>query len=187
MLLSVCELPVWAEYCVCSAPEIWILASFFQPALNLIFLTSLGTQQSSYTTLALYNLSLRDFPKSQNIVSAIQCAPHMQKRWSEKLGCAWSPVAWPTDRCHCVVVVLKINGCMLTRFDMLYKGSLWHSQTENTTSRPGKDGNMSESTTICHIVVTKKHVSSFGGCHGTRGKAVWKVEDGEALGNGWKS
>lgn len=36
------------------------------------------------------------FPKSQNILSAVQCAPHMQKRWSEKLGCAWSPVAWPT-------------------------------------------------------------------------------------------
>lgn len=35
------------------------------------------------------------FPKSQNISSAVQCAPRMQKRWSEKLGCAWSPVAWP--------------------------------------------------------------------------------------------
>lgn len=36
------------------------------------------------------------FPKSQNIFSAIQCAPHMQKGWSAKLGCAQSPVAWPT-------------------------------------------------------------------------------------------
>lgn len=36
------------------------------------------------------------FPKSQNILSVVQCAPHMQKRWSEKLGCAWGPVAWPT-------------------------------------------------------------------------------------------
>ena len=36
------------------------------------------------------------FPKSQNIFSAVQCAPHMQKRCFEKSGCARSPVAWPT-------------------------------------------------------------------------------------------
>lgn len=35
-------------------------------------------------------------PKSQNILSAVQCAPHMQKRWPKKWGCAGSPVAWPT-------------------------------------------------------------------------------------------
>lgn len=28
------------------------------------------------------------FPKSQNVLSAVQRAPHMQKSWSEKLGCA---------------------------------------------------------------------------------------------------
>lgn len=96
VLLSVCELPVWAKYCVCSAPEIWILSSFFQPVLNLIFLTSLGTQQSSYTTLALYNLSLRDSPNHKTSSLPSSVLPICRKRWSEKLGCAWSPVAWPT-------------------------------------------------------------------------------------------
>ena len=98
------------------------------------------------------------FPKAQNIFSAVQRAPHMQKRCFEKSGCARSPVAWPTT----AIVqewVLKINGCMLTRFDMLYKGShLWsHDTAKQKTQQASlaKMSGMNKSTTICHIVVTK--------------------------------
>lgn len=70
----------------------------------------------------------RRFPKSQNILSAVQRAPHMQKRWSKNwvvLGACGQ-----AHCCHCAGVVLKINGCMLTRFDMLYKGRhLWSQDT----------------------------------------------------------
>lgn len=48
-----------------------------------------------HCTWALQFVSKR-FPKSQNIFPAIQGAPHMQERWSAKLGCARSPVAWAT-------------------------------------------------------------------------------------------
>lgn len=94
------------------------------------------------------------FPKSQNILSAVQCAPHMQKRWSEKLGCVWSPVAWPT-----AAIVRGWFCCVLTRFDMLYKGRhLWsHDTAKQKTQQASlaKMSRMNKSTTICHIVVTK--------------------------------
>lgn len=111
-----------------------------------------------HCTRALQFVSKR-FPKSQNISSAIQCAHHMQKRWGLKnwvvLG---SLVAW-AHRCHCVAVVLKINGYMLTRFDMLYKGRhLWSYDTAKQKTQQASLAKMSgvnESTTICHVVVTK--------------------------------
>lgn len=142
-------------FCLC----IWtpraskVLCVFCARDVNSCFIPSAGAASDSphstghpavqlHCTRALQFVSKR-FPKSQNISSAIQCAHHMQKRWGLKnwVG-AWKPCGL-AHRCHCVAVVLKINGYMLTRSDMLYKGRhLWSydtSQTENTTSKPGKD------------------------------------------------
>lgn len=98
------------------------------------------------------------FPKSQNILSCNPTDSPYAKRWSEKLGCAWSPVAWPTTA-FVRGWFLKINGCMLTRFDMLYKGRhLWSHDTAKQKTQQACLAKMSEvnkSTTICHIVATK--------------------------------
>lgn len=157
MLLSVCELPVWAKYCVCSAPEIWILASFFQPVLNLIFLTSLGTQQSGYTALALHNLSLRDSPnhKTSSLPSSVLpiCRKDGLQNWVV-LRALWPgpPLPFCTsgfkDKWLCVNHIwhaVERQAPLVLR----------HSQTENTTSKPGKDVQQERKHKIYHIVVTK--------------------------------
>lgn len=136
--------------------EIWILASFFQPVLYLIFLTSLGTQQSSNTALALCNLSLRASPNHKTSCAPM-CSPYAEKIvW--KIGLCLEACGLG-HHCHCAGVVFKINGCMLTRFDMLYKGRhLWsHDTAKQKTQQASlaKMSDMNKSTTICHIVVTK--------------------------------
>lgn len=140
-----------------------------------------------HCTCALQFVSER-FPKSQNIFSAIQCAPPMQKKMVCKIGLCSEPRGL-AHRCHSVPVVLKINGCMLTRFDMLYKGRhLWSYNTaEQKTQQASlaKAANRRESTKCTSSLL--QNVSSSGGCHGTSDKAVWKiwkVEKGETWGNG---
>lgn len=75
------------------------------------------------------------------------------------VSCLEPRTSGPTHHCHCSGVVLKINGCMLTRFDMLHKSShLWSHDTAKQRKQQATLAKMSDankSTTICHIVVTK--------------------------------
>lgn len=81
-----------------------------------------------------------------------------RKDGAEKLGCAWEPCGL-AYYCHYVAVVLKINGYMVTRFDMLYKGRhLWSYDTAKQKTQQASLAKMSSvngSTTICHVIVTK--------------------------------
>lgn len=150
---TLCVSKVLCMFCT----EIWILTSFFQPVLYLIFLTSLGTQQSSYTALALYNLSLRDSPNHKTSCLLSNVLPICRKD-GLKNGVVLGAL-WPGPLLPLCGVVFKINGCMLTRFDMLYKGRhLWsHDTAKQKTQQASlaKMSDMNKSTTICHIVVTK--------------------------------
>lgn len=128
-----------------------------------------------HCTCALQFVSER-FPKSQNIFSDIQCTPHMQKKMVCRTGLCSEPCGL-ARRCHSVAVVLKINDCMLTRFDMLYKGRhLWSYNTAKQKTQQAslaKTSNRSESTKC--IASLLQNISSSGGCHGTSDKAVWKI------------
>lgn len=141
VLLSMCELSVWAKYCACFCTQIWILASFFQPVLYLILLTSLGTQQSSYTALALYNLSLRDSPnhKTSRLLSNVLpvCRKDGLKNWVV-LGAPWPgpPLPWCGSGFKDKWLHVNQIWHAVQRQPPLVP---WHSQTENTTSKPGKD------------------------------------------------
>lgn len=103
-------------------------------------------------------LVFKRFPESQNISSAVQCAPPYAEKMVWRIRLCWQPCGL-AHHCHCAGVVLKINGCMLTRFDMLYKGShLWsHDTAKQKTQQASlaKMSDMNKSTTICHIAVTK--------------------------------
>lgn len=139
--------------------------------LYLIFYTSLGNQQFSYTTLALYNLSLKgsqNYETSCLLHDLLTAVPqpkvqaYIQRGWHRKkknVSCLEPRTSGPTHHCHCSGVVLKINGCMLTRFDMLHKSShLWSHDTAKQRKQQAILAKMSDankSTTICHIVVTK--------------------------------
>lgn len=111
------------------------------------------------------------FPKLWNILSAAWPAHrsasaqgagvHTERMAPEKknVSCLEPRTSGPTHHCHCSGVVLKINGCMLTRFDMLHKSShLWSHDTAKQRKQQAILAKMSDankSTTICHIVVTK--------------------------------
>lgn len=75
-----------------------------------------------------------------------------------KIGLCLEPCGL-AHRCHRAGVVFKINGCVLTRFDMLCKGRhLWSHDTAKQKTQQARLANMSDmnkSTTICHVVVTK--------------------------------
>lgn len=116
-----------------------------------------GHQQSSYTALALYNLSLRDSPNHKTSCLLSNVLP-ICRRDGLKNGVVLGAL-WPGPLLPLCGVVFKINGCMLTRFDMLYKGRhLWsHDTAKQKTQQASlaKMSDMNKSTTICHIVVTK--------------------------------
>lgn len=153
-----CELPVWAKNCVCSAQRYEFLLHSF--VLCCIWFSSLHWAPSSPVTLYLHStICLYEIPQmAKHLVCHPMCSPYAEKMvW--KIGLCWEPCGLAYC-CHCAAVVLKINGCMLTRFDMLYKGRhLWSYDTAKQKTQQAslaKTSNMNKSATICHIVVTKR-------------------------------
>lgn len=121
--------------------ETWILASFFQPVLYLIFLISLGSQQSRDTALALYNLSPRDPPNHKTSCLLPNVLPTCRKDGLKNrvvLGALWPGPPLPLCRSGFKDKWLHVNQIWhaVQRQPPLVP---WHSQTENTTSKPGKD------------------------------------------------
>lgn len=95
MLLSMCELAVWAKYWACSAQRYEFLLHSF--SLCCIWFSSLHWAPSSPVTLHLhFTICLSEILQiTKHLVCCPTRSPYAEK-WSEKLGCAYSPVAWPT-------------------------------------------------------------------------------------------
>ena len=107
------------------------------------------------------------FQNVRNILPAAQPAHHpTSRRTSHEDGTGKNPTltlgvcaSGPTHHCHCSGVGLKINGCVLTRFDMLHKsGHLWSHDTAKQKKQQAilaKMSDVNKSRTICHISGTK--------------------------------
>lgn len=157
MLLSMCELSVWAKYCTCSAQRYeFSLHSF---SLCCIWFSSLHWAPSSLLTLLLHStICLEEIPQIAEHLVLQSNRLSICKKMVWEIGLCLEPCGL-AHHCLCTGMVLKINGCMLTRFDMLYKGRhLWSHDTAKQKTQQACLAKMSEvnkSTTICHIVATK--------------------------------
>lgn len=124
-----------------------------------IWFSSLHWAPSGPVTLHLhFTICLWEIPQiTKHLVCHPVCSLYAEKMvW--KIGLCWEPCGL-ARHCHCAGVVWKINGCVLTRFDMHYIGRhLWSRDTAKEKTQQAslaKMPGMNKSTTICHIVVTK--------------------------------
>lgn len=136
-----CVNSVWAKDCACSAQRYESPLHSFSPCC--IWFSSLHWAPSSpaTTALALHNLSLRDSPnhKTSCLLSNVLplCGKDGLKNWVE-LGALWPGPLLPLCRGGFKDKWLHVNQIWhaVQRQAPLVPG---HSQTENTTSGPGKN------------------------------------------------
>lgn len=141
MLLSMCELSVWAKYCTCSAQRYeFSLHSF---SLCCIWFSSLHWAPSSLLTLLLHStICLEEIPQiAEHLVLQSNrlsiCKKDGLKNWVV-LGALWPGPPLPLYGNGFKDKWLHVNQIWhaVQRQAPLVP---WHSQTENTTSMPGKD------------------------------------------------
>lgn len=141
MLLSMCELSVWAKYYACFAQRYEF--SLHSSSLCCIWFSSLHWAPSSPVTLLLHStICLEEIPQiAKHLVFLSSghpvCRKDVLKNWVE-LGALWTGPPLPLYGSGLKDKWLHVNQIWhaVQRQAPLVP---WHSQTENTTSEPGKD------------------------------------------------